>query len=215
MLLTDQVYSALHEAILSGALPAGSRLKVRDLAEQVGTSVMPVREAIRRLEEAGLAERKPHKGAVVVELTLEELAHIYDVRLILEREAARLGAAAISSGDCDAMEVALRAMKDAINEHEIAAYLDQDETFLEILYSAGGNPVLVTMIKALWQRSRAYRIVSAQRLVDRDSHASLWRHAEVMLAAARTQEAAEAASVAEASLLAARQGVKDLLATQD
>ena len=82
-LLTDQVYAVLHEAIISGEMPAGSRLRVRDLAEQVGTSVMPVREAIRRLEEAGLAEREPHKGAVVKGLTLAELVHVYDVRRLL------------------------------------------------------------------------------------------------------------------------------------
>ncbi|MEQ7739097.1 GntR family transcriptional regulator, partial [Escherichia coli] len=90
-LLTDQVYAMIHAAILSGDLPAGSRLKVRDLAEQVGTSVMPVREAIRRLEETGLAEREPHKGAVVKSLTLAELVHAYDVRRLLETEAAKLG----------------------------------------------------------------------------------------------------------------------------
>ena len=58
-LLADQVYAVIREAILNGEMPAGTRLRVRDLAEQVGTSVMPVREAIRRLEEAGLAERSP------------------------------------------------------------------------------------------------------------------------------------------------------------
>jgi hypothetical protein len=56
-----------------GELPGGTQLKVRDLAEQVGTSVMPVREAIRRLEESGLAAREPHKGAVVKSLTMPEL----------------------------------------------------------------------------------------------------------------------------------------------
>ena len=55
---------------------------------------MPVREAIRRLEEAGLAEREPHKGAVVKGLTLEELVHVYGVRRLLEGEAARLGSRA-------------------------------------------------------------------------------------------------------------------------
>src|SRR6478752_7460481 len=94
----------IHEAILNGDLPAGARLRVRDLAEQVGTSVMPVREAIRRLEEAGLAEREPHKGAVVKSLTLEELIHVYDVRRLLEVEAARSGAERISQQDCDKMQ---------------------------------------------------------------------------------------------------------------
>src|SRR6476619_121556 len=94
----------IHEAILNGDLPAGARLRVRDLAEQVGTSVMPVREAIRRLEEAGLAEREPHKGAVVKTLTLEELVHVYDGRRLLEGEAARLGAERITADECERMQ---------------------------------------------------------------------------------------------------------------
>src|SRR5215471_16650362 len=103
-LLADQVYAVIREAILKGEMPAGTRLRVRDLAEQVGTSVLPVREAIRRLEEAGLAERSPHKGAVVKGLTLEELVHVYDVRRLLEVEAARLGVARIVPADCDKMQ---------------------------------------------------------------------------------------------------------------
>src|SRR5690242_21738021 len=88
---------------MSGELPAGARLRVRDLALQVGTSVMPVREAIRRLEEAGLAERVPHKGAVVKGLTLIELEHVYDVRILLETEAAALGGAVVTPDDCARM----------------------------------------------------------------------------------------------------------------
>src|SRR5688572_29060773 len=88
---------------MSGELPAGARLRVRDLALQVGTSVMPVREAIRRLEEAGLAERVPHKGAVVRRLTLTELENIYDVRILLEAEAAGLGGAVVTPESCARM----------------------------------------------------------------------------------------------------------------
>jgi DNA-binding GntR family transcriptional regulator len=105
----------IHAAILSGDLPAGSRLKVRDLAEQVGTSVMPVREAIRRLEETGLAERVPHKGAVVKSLTFEELIHVYDVRRLLETEAARLGSERITPEDCDRMQSEYELMRKAIS----------------------------------------------------------------------------------------------------
>src|SRR6478735_10170810 len=102
-LLTDQVYETMHEAIMNGDLPAGSRLRIRDIAAQVGTSVMPVREAIRRLEEAGLAERVPHKGAVVKRLGLVELMHIYDARRVLETEAARRGARAMTRAAVQAM----------------------------------------------------------------------------------------------------------------
>jgi DNA-binding GntR family transcriptional regulator len=111
----------IHEAIMSGDLPAGSRLKVRDLAAQVGTSVLPVCEAIRRLEQAGLAERSPHKGAVVKGLTLEELVHVYDVRRLLEVEAARGGAELISPQDCDKMQAEYDAMRAAITEGRVVA----------------------------------------------------------------------------------------------
>ncbi|MFG2888144.1 GntR family transcriptional regulator [Streptomyces sp. NPDC048248] len=76
---------------MSGELPAGDRLRIRGLAAEVGTSEMPVREAIRRLEEAGFVERTPHKGAVVKGLNLAELVHLHDVRRLLEVETARAG----------------------------------------------------------------------------------------------------------------------------
>src|SRR6478752_6610314 len=126
-LLTDQVYSMIHEAIMTGELPAGARLRVRDLAEQVGTSVMPVREAIRRLEEAGLAERSPHKGAVVKGLTLPELVHVYDVRRMLEVEAARLGAKGITPEQAAQMQTEYELMCSMLDEERVVAYIDHDE----------------------------------------------------------------------------------------
>ena len=215
-LLTDQVYAALHEAIISGELPAGSRLRIRDLAEQVGTSVMPVREAIRRLEEAGLAEREPHKGAVVKGLTLEELVHVYDVRRLLEGEAARLGTARITLGDCEAMQAEYQSMLTAITERRVVDYLDHDEALLTILYTASGNPVLVTMIRTLWQRCRAYKTVGAQGTLDAEGAESLWfwRYQKDLVDAARNQDGAAAASASDASLDNATQRIRALLAAQ-
>ena len=215
-LLTDQVYAALHEAIISGELPAGSRLRIRDLAEQVGTSVMPVREAIRRLEEAGLAEREPHKGAVVKGLTLEELVHVYDVRRLLEGEAARLGTARITAGDCETMQAEYDLMLTAITERRVVDYLDHDEALLTILYTASGNPVLVSMIRTLWQRCRAYKTVGAQGTLDAEGADSLWfwRHQKDLVAAARNRDGVAALSASDASLDNATQRIRALLAAQ-
>ena len=215
-LLTDQVYAALHEAIISGELPAGSRLRIRDLAEQVGTSVMPVREAIRRLEEAGLAEREPHKGAVVKGLTLEELVHVYDVRRLLEGEAARLGTARITSGHSDRMQAKYDLMLTAITERRVVDYLDHDEALLTILYTASGNPVLVSMIRTLWQRCRAYKTVGAQGTLDAEGADSLWfwRHQKDLVAAARNRDGVAALSASDASLDNATQRIRALLAAQ-
>ncbi len=212
-LLTDQVYALIHAAILNGELPAGSRLKVRDLAEQVGTSVMPVREAIRRLEESGLAERQPHKGAVVKSLTFAELIHVYDVRRLLETEAARLGAEKVTAEDCDRMQIEYDLMRKAINDGQVIALLDHDEAMLAILYHAAGNPVLIHMIRALWQQCRAYKIVGAQGSLDAEED-SLWRYQQELITAARNGDPGAAAAVNEASLVNARERIKAQLAGQ-
>ena len=204
----------IHEAIMNGELPAGSRLRVRDLAEQVGTSVLPVREAIRRLEEAGLAERWPHKGAVVKGLTLEELVHVYDVRRLLEVEAARLGAQRIIPEDCDKMQAEYDLMRSAIAEGRVVALLDHDDALLTILYNAAGNPVLLETIRTLWYRCRAYKIVGAQGTLDSAGDDSLWRYQQDLIAAARNHDAAAAAAVNEESLVNATDRIRALLAAQ-
>ena len=214
-LLTDQVFSVLHQAIISGELPPGSRLRVRDIAAQVGTSVMPVREAIRRLEEAGLAEREPHKGAVVKGLTLEELVHVYGVRRLLEGEAARLGTEQVTAADCERMQAEYDAMLAAIGERRVVDLLDHDEALLTILYSASGNPVLVDLIQTLWQHCRAYKIVGATGTLDAEGDDSLWRYQQDLVAAARERDAAAAQSVSDASLDNATQRIRALLAAQE
>ena len=199
---------------MNGELPAGSRLRVRDLAEQVGTSVLPVREAIRRLEEAGLAERSPHKGAVVKGLTYEELVHVYDVRRLLEVEAARLGAQRIIPEDCDKMQTEYDLMRSAIAEGRVVARLDHDEALLTILYNAAGNPVLLEMIRTLWYRCRAYKIVGAQGTLESAGDDSLWRYQQDLIAEARNHDAAAAAAVNEESLVNATDRIRALLAAQ-
>ncbi|OUS92212.1 GntR family transcriptional regulator [Rhodococcus sp. NCIMB 12038] len=213
-LLTDQVYSMIHESIMNGDLPAGARLRVRDLAEQVGTSVMPVREAIRRLEEAGLAERVPHRGAVVKGLTLAELVQVYDVRRLLEVEAARLGAQRISVEDCDRMQAEFTLMRAAVDEGRVVALLDHDEALLSILYEAAANPVLLQTIRNLWNHCRAYKIVGAQGSLDSGGDDPLWRFQERLVAAARDRSGESAAAVNEESLLDATDRIKTLLATE-
>ena len=214
-LLTDQVYDMIHESIMNGDLPAGARLRVRDLAEQVGTSVMPVREAIRRLEEAGLAERSPHKGAVVKGLTLAELVHVYDVRRLLEVEAARQGARRISAADSARMQDELALMRTALDERRVVAYLDHDEALLAILYEAAENPVLVDTIRTLWQRCRAYKIVGAEGTIDTTEDDSLWTYQHRLVEAAREHDDAAAAAVNNDSLLDATARIKVQLAQQD
>ena len=213
-LLADQVYTVIRAAILQGEMPAGTRLRVRDLAAQVGTSVMPVREAIRRLEEAGLAERSPHKGAVVKGLTLPELVHVYDVRRMLEVEAARLGAKGITPEETARMQAEYELMGTALDEGRVVAYLDHDEALLAILYSAARNPVLVQVIRGLWNQCRAYKIVGAQGSLDSGNRDPLLHYQQRLVAAARDNDDEAAAAINEASLDDATERIRALLAAQ-
>jgi DNA-binding GntR family transcriptional regulator len=201
-LLTDRVFDTIHSAIMSGTLPAGAQLKVRDLAAQVGTSVMPVREAIRRLEESGLAVREPHKGAVVKSLTMTELVQTYQVRTLLEVEAARLGGAAVTEQDCVTMLRLCDQLQQAVDDGNIVESLDLDEALLTVLYTASGNPVLLESIRGLWQRCRAYKIRGAQRAQDLSDH-SLWSFQPRLVDAARHHDGDAAAAITRESMLSA------------
>lgn len=154
LLVADQVFDAIHAAIMNGRLPAGQRLLIRKLAAELGTSIMPVRVAINRLEETGLAESVPYKGAVVKGLSAEELVHVYDTRPLLEVEAVRQGVLYASETDLTLMREQYECMRQAVAEERVADLLDHDEQLLSILYTAGRNPVLLEMIRMLWQRCR-------------------------------------------------------------
>jgi DNA-binding GntR family transcriptional regulator len=211
-LLTDRVYAAIHEAIMSGELPAGTQLKVRDLAEQVGTSVMPVREAIRRLEESGLAVRSPHRGAVVKGLTVDELEDVYDVRLLLETEAARLGAPRITRKSGLAMRREYDKLVRAVAQGRLVDALNHDEAILAVMYEAADNPVLADIIRGLWQRCRAYKIRGAQRAHEL-SDGTLWAFQPRIVEAAERQDPAGAAEITRESLLSAKARIRATLDT--
>lgn len=213
-LMTDQVFTAIQDAIMSGEMPAGYRLRIRDIAAQVGTSVMPVREAIRRLEEAGLAERVPNKGAVVKGLTLEELVHVYDVRRVLEAEAARQGAGAISAADAEAMQHHYEQILTAVSDGDLVGALDADEAMLETLYRASGNPVLTDLIRGLWRRCRPYKIAGARRAAEESDDSQWSLFPPQIVESARQNDPRAAAALTEESLRSASRRIERLLERQ-
>jgi DNA-binding GntR family transcriptional regulator len=176
---------------------------------------MPVREAIRRLEEAGLAERVPNKGAVVKGLTLSELAHVYEVRRVLEAEAARNGARAITPAEVDVMHRYYEQIQTAVADGDLVGALHADEAMLETLYRSGGNPVLTELICGLWQRCRAYKIAGAYRAAEESNNDSAWTlYQPQIIQAARDNNARAAARLTEQSLRDASRRIQAQLAEQ-
>lgn len=206
-LLADRVFTAIREEIMNGGMPAGHRLRIRDIAAQLGTSVMPVREAIRRLEEAGLAESVPHKGAVVRGLTLEELRQIYHVRRLLEVDAARLGTPRITKSSLAVMEMHCAAISASVTEGDVVAALDADEALLTELYAASGNMVMLDVIRGLWERCRVYKIVGARKAIEEDDR-SLWSFQPRLVEAARAHDARAVADITDESMESASQRIK-------
>jgi DNA-binding GntR family transcriptional regulator len=209
-LLTDRVFDEIHAAIMSGELPAGAPLRVRDLAGQVGTSVMPVREAIRRLEESGLVVREPYKGAVVKRLSVDELDQTYDLRILLECEAARRGAGAATRIDHQSMRRLHAEILQADAAGQLIEALDLDEELLTVLYSAAGNPALLESIKNLWQRARLYKVHAVRNQNPADANA--WGHLPLLVDAAEDGDGAAAARVTRDSLVNAQRHIQEYLA---
>lgn len=211
-LLTDRVYGAIREAIRSGELAAGSRLRLRDLAAQLGTSPMPVREAIGRLEQNGLVIRIPHRGAVVADLTPLELAHVYDTRLLLEVEATRLGCLAVDAADLVQMRAADDQMRAAVVAGRAGEALDRDEELLSILYAAGGNPVLLGLVVDLWQRCRTFKLLGADAADSLRPEEGAWSTQRRLFAAVEARDVDAAVAVTRESLDSSQRRIRALLA---
>lgn len=202
-LVADQVYEILARQIFDGELAAGARLPVRDLADRVGTSVMPVREAIRLLVKNGLAVTHPHRGARVREFTVGELLDLYDVRLLLEVEAARQGAAKVGPGELEAMRRACERMYRAVVGGDVMQALDEDEVLLRHFYGAGGNTVLTETIEALWVQCRPYKVIGARAALEaRDP--SLWTPQPAMVDALAVGDLDQAVTITHDALVSAR-----------
>jgi DNA-binding GntR family transcriptional regulator len=155
--LADRAFAALHDAIVTGALAPGERLPIEELGEALGMSAMPIREALRRLDAAGLVENIPHRGARVTELSIADLVEVYEARLALEPLAVRRAAkrftpasAAVAKARLDA----LAALPDDNSPETWAAHT----AFHFALYDAAESAWLVRLIRPLWETSQRYRL---------------------------------------------------------
>jgi DNA-binding GntR family transcriptional regulator len=112
------------------------------------------------------------------------------------------------------MQAEYELMCTALDERRVVAYLDHDEALLTILYKAARNPVLVQVIRGLWNQCRAYKIVGAQGSLDSPSIEPLRSYQRRLVAAARANDPVAAAAINEASLADATERIRSLLAAQ-
>ncbi|MBN1658467.1 MAG: GntR family transcriptional regulator, partial [Anaerolineae bacterium] len=101
--LKNEIYARLRQAIIMGHLQPGAKIDVREIAEQHGISVTPIREALQMLHQEGLVTIKPHSGYLVTRLTLKQLRDLFDLREILELAAVERAAPHISDEQIEAL----------------------------------------------------------------------------------------------------------------
>ncbi len=157
--VVDRVYGALRGRILDGELTRGSRLRQEALAEELGVSRTPLREALRRLAAEGLVEFHPNRGAQVVDVTPDDVRRAYEARAIVEPGAARLAAVRRPAASLSAMRLAIDAERDSPDRQ--SAY-SASRAFHLALVRASENEHLIRAAEALWVPGVAQAVYERQ-----------------------------------------------------
>lgn len=153
----DSVFARLRSMILSHKLKSGEKLVQSELAEQLGVSRTPIREALYQLAAEGFVAFSPHKGASVTDFSLQELREIYGVRIPLESYAAYLAVQNITDQDLERLEELIRRMKEMYQLGDRLGLLDVNREFYSVLYQAAGRRRLYEMIMTHLDLAGMYR----------------------------------------------------------
>jgi len=150
--LSEVVYGRLKHALIVGELEPGAEIKLRTLAAKVGTSPMPVREALRRL----IAERalafQPNRTVTVPVMTRSRFQEILQVRLALEVMAAQRAMPAVTPADVVRFEAIAEAMVDAGRAGDVGRYVELNRDFHFAIYRTADSWVLLPVIESLWMQ---------------------------------------------------------------
>lgn len=140
--LREDIKKYFLDLIVAGELKPGQRIVETKMAKDLCVSQAPVREALRELEAMGLVETKPYQGTFIRELTRERIREAYEVREILEKEAARRAAQRISKADLEKLDELVRDMEAAAREGDRSDFVAKDIHFHATILAAAGNELL-------------------------------------------------------------------------
>src|SRR5690348_6329349 len=196
--MAEAALERLREAIILGELTPGTPLRLEDLARSLGTSISPVREAVRRLEALGLAEHIPHHGAKVTGLNVEELRELFSVRLALETLAVRRAAELFTGEDAAAAREQLDGSDAARRDGDMREAVRAHTAFHFALYEAARSGWLLRLIRPAWDSRERYRPVLLGEKGDlQERHAAL---DDELLAACEARDPDRAAAALHAHL---------------
>ena len=155
--LRDLVFITLREAILQGKLEPGERLMEIALANQLGVSRTPIREAIRKLEIEGLVINAPRRGAVVAEITLKDLRDVLEVRRNLENLAVKLACEKANEQDIRELKELHRSFISTLKNEDLTEVAQADVKFHDKIYEITDNKRLIQILSNLREQMYRYR----------------------------------------------------------
>ena len=178
--LRDVVFNTLRQAILRGEFKPGERLMEIQLANKLGVSRTPIREAIRKLELEGLVLMIPRKGAEVAQITEKSLRDVLEVRRALEDLAVQLACLRMSSQTLEDLKAAAKAFEEILGDEDITAVAEADVKFHDVIYMATDNQRLISLLNNLREQMYRYRV---EYLKKKECHKQLlWEHQEIIRA---------------------------------
>lgn len=178
--LRDVVFNTLRQAILKGELKPGERLMEISLAEKLGVSRTPIREAIRKLELEGLVTMIPRRGAHVANITEKDLNDVLEVRIGMENMAIDKACALMKEEEFEELQKASEHFSQILEEGDLTKLAEADVEFHEIIYRASDNRRLMQLLNNLREQIYRYRI---EYLKDETTRAALVKeHCDIYMA---------------------------------
>ena len=207
--LRDVVFNTLREAILKGDLKPGERLMELQLASKLGVSRTPIREAIRMLEQEGLAVTTPRKGAEVAKMTLKDVLEIRDA---LDELAVRIACQKISDEQLKQLEDMKELFEKSTQTGNVKKIAEADVTFHDVIYEATGNPKLVTLLNNLREQVYRYRV---EYIKDPKNYPTLIAEHEAILESLKNRDVKNAVEAMHVHVANQAEAVKTVIQEQE
>jgi len=155
----EAVLAELRRMIASGEIRPGAQIVQDALADDLGVSRVPLREALKMLEGEGLVTYRPHHGYFVTQLSLADLLEVYRIRELLEAEAITTGLPQVTDEDVERLAEAEEEVRQASAASDVAAMAQTNRRFHFALIEGCSRPRLIRLVELLWDSTEVYRSV--------------------------------------------------------
>ena len=210
--LRNVVFNTLRDAILRGELTPGERLMEIPLAHKLGVSRTPVREAIRMLENEGLAVTYPRRGAQVAKMSEKDLDDVLEIREVLDTLAVTLACDNMTDADLDRLERAVVEFEESVKGDNVRAIVKKDEQFHNVIYECSNNPRLRAILTNLKEQMYRFRY---EYVKDSSTYPTLIKEHREILCAMRARNKQQLAELSKTHLTNQAECVRQIILEQE